>query len=155
RLSYFLWDTMPDAALFRSAAAGELDSQAGIEKAVRRMLACPQAHQSLDEFVTQWLRFDRVLNTVKDRAAFPAFNPELAAAMTEETRRLVADAVWNDRDFMTIFKSDYGFLNTDLANLYKFPAPPGEFQRVQFPADSDRAGLLGEATFLALTSKPA
>ena len=155
RLSYFLWDTMPDAALLRSAAAGELESPAGVEKAVRRMLAAPQARQSLDEFVTQWLRFDRVLNTVKDRAAFPAFNPELAAAMTEETRRLVADAVWNDRDFMTVFKADYGFLNSDLAALYKFPAPAGEFERVNFPATSERAGLLGEATFLALTSKPA
>ncbi len=155
RLSYFLWDTMPDSALFGAAKAGELDTKAGVEKIARRMLADPRAKQSLDQFVTQWLRFDRVLNTVKDRASFPMFNPELAAAMTEETRLLVADAVWNDRDFMTIFKSDYGFLNTDLANLYKFPAPPGEFQRVQFPADSDRAGLLGEATFLALTSKPA
>ena len=155
RLSYFLWDTMPDAGLFRSAAAGELDSQAGVEKVTRRMLADPRARQSLDEFVTQWLRFDRVLNTVKDRASFPMFNPELAAAMTEETRLLVADAVWNDRDFMTIFKSDYGFINSDLANLYKFPAPPNEFERVKFPADTDRAGLLGQATFLALTSKPA
>jgi hypothetical protein len=155
RLSYFLWDTMPDSALFAAARAGELDSKAGAEKVARRMLADPRAKQSLDQFVTQWLRFDRVLNTVKDRAEFPMFNPELAAAMTEETRLLVADAVWNDRDFMTVFKSDYGFLNSDLANLYKFPAPPGEFQRVQFPADSDRAGLLGEATFLALTSKPA
>ena len=155
RLSYFLWDTMPDAGLFRSAAAGELDTQAGVEKVARRMLADPRARQSIDQFVTQWLRFDRVLNTVKDRAAFPMFNPELAAAMTEETRLLVADAVWNDRDFMTIFKSDYGFINSDLANLYKFPAPPNEFQRVTFPADTDRAGLLGQATFLALTSKPA
>jgi hypothetical protein len=155
RLSYFLWDTMPDAGLFRSAPAGELDTKAGVEQVTRRMLADPRARQSLDEFVTQWLRFDRVLNTVKDRASFPMFNPELAAAMTEETRLLVSDAVWNDRDFMTIFKSDYGFLNSDLANLYKFPAPPAEFQRVQFPAGTDRAGLLGQATFLALTSKPA
>jgi hypothetical protein len=155
RLSYFLWDTMPDAALFHCAATGELDSPAGVEKTVRRMLAAPQAKQSLDEFVTQWMRFDRVLNTVKDRAEFPMFNPELAAAMTEETRRLIADAVWNDRDFMTVFKADYAFLNSDLANLYKFPAPAGEFERVKFPADTDRGGLLGEATFLALTSKPA
>ena len=66
----------------------------------------------------------------------------------------MADAVWNDRDFMTVFKADYGFLNSDLANLYKFPAPAGEFERVTFPAESERAGLLGEATFLALTSKP-
>jgi len=155
RLSYFLWDTMPDSALFGTAKAGDLDTTTGVEKIARRMLADPRAKQSLDEFVTQWLRFDRLVNTVKDRASFPMFNPELAAAMTEETRLLVSDAVWNNRDFMTVFRSDYGFLNSDLANLYKFPAPPAEFQRVQFPADSDRAGLLGEATFLALTSKPA
>jgi hypothetical protein len=150
RLSYFLWDTMPDAALFQAAAAGHLD----VPATARRMLDDPRSKQSVDEFATQWLRFDRVLNTVKDRASFPMFNPELAASMIEETRLLIADAVWNDRNFMTVFRADYGFLNSDLANLYQFPAPPGEFQRVQFPADTDRGGLLGEATFLALTSKP-
>jgi len=38
RLSYFLWDTMPDEALLRSAAAGELDTKAGVEKTARRMV---------------------------------------------------------------------------------------------------------------------
>src|SRR5262249_3378808 len=155
RLSYFLWDSTPDAGLFRSASLGDLNTRDGVEKAAQRMLADPRARQSVEEFVSQWLRFDRVLNTVKDRASFPMFNPELAAAMTEETRLLISDAVWNDRDFMTVFKSDYGFINTDLANLYKFPAPANEFERMKFPAETDRAGLLGQATFLALTSKPA
>src|SRR5438477_216079 len=81
RLSYFLWDSMPDAQLFQSAAAGELDSPAGIEKAVRRMLEDSRARQSVDEFVSQWLRFDRLLNTVKDRRQFPAFTPEMAGTM--------------------------------------------------------------------------
>jgi Protein of unknown function (DUF1588)/Protein of unknown function (DUF1585) len=35
------------------------------------------------------------------------------------------------------------------------PAPPGEFERVAFPASSDRAGLLGAGSFMVLTSKPA
>ncbi|MEO7653500.1 MAG: DUF1592 domain-containing protein, partial [Bryobacteraceae bacterium] len=155
RLSYFLWDSMPDAALFHGAEGGELNSPEGVERAARRMLADRRARENVDEFVSQWLRFDRVLNTVKDRGQFPQFNPELAAAMTEESRLLVADAVWNGRNFMDVFRADYGFLNTDLASLYKFPAPPGEFERTPFPAGVDRAGLLGQATFLALTSKPA
>jgi len=154
RLSYFLWDSMPDDQLLRSAAAGELATAAGIEKAARRMLGDPRARQALDEFVSQWLRFDRVLNTVKDRRLYPQFNPELAYAMTEETRRLVADLVWGSRSFMEIFTAEYGFLNTDLASLYGFPAPGEEFGKVQFPAGSDRAGILGQATLLALTSKP-
>ena len=154
RLSYFLWDTMPDAELLGSAARGELATPESIEKQARRMLADPRAHQSVDEFTSEWLRFDRLLGAVKDRRQYPQFSPELAQSMTEETRRMIDDAVWNDRDFMTIFSADYSFLNTDLAALYGLPAPATEFARVNFPADSDRAGVTGQATFLALTSKP-
>ena len=31
RLSYFLWDTMPDDALLESAARGELNTPEGVE----------------------------------------------------------------------------------------------------------------------------
>src|SRR5438105_1834635 len=43
RLSYFLWDTMPDDALFQAAAAGELRTEAQISKAARRLLDDPRA----------------------------------------------------------------------------------------------------------------
>jgi len=154
RLSYFLWDTMPDADLFRAGASGELKTEAGLQKAVDRMLKDERAHQALDEFVAQWLRFDLVLNSTKDRALYPQFTPELAAAMTEETRRLIRHAVWNDGNFMEIFEANYAFLNSDLAALYGLDAPAGEFEMVKFPLESERAGLLGQGMFLALTSKP-
>ena len=154
RLSYFLWDTMPDSQLFATAARSQLVTPEAVEKEARRMLADPRAHQSVYEFTSEWLRFDRLLSTVKDRRRYPLFSPELAQSMTEETRRLIDDAVWSDRDFMTIFRADYAFLNADLATLYGLPAPSTEFGRVSFPADSDRAGIAGEATFLSLTSKP-
>ena len=89
RLSYFLWDSMPDDTLFRSAETGELATSSGVEKTARRMLADPRAHRSLDEFVAQWLRFDRVLNAVKDRRLLPQFSPEVMLSMTEETRRVI------------------------------------------------------------------
>ncbi|MBL8210168.1 MAG: DUF1592 domain-containing protein, partial [Bryobacterales bacterium] len=153
-LSYFLWDTMPDAELFRAAGSGELANEAGIRKQAARLLADAKARQALDEFTSQWLRFDLVLNAVKDRNLYPQFNLQLATAMTEESRRLVADLVWNDRDFMDFFRADYAFVNSDLATLYGLPAPPSEFAKVQFPADSERSGVLGQAAFLAMTSKP-
>ena len=154
RLSYFLWDSMPDDPLFQSAASGQLGTAAGVERAARRMLRQPQARQALDEFVSQWLRFDRVLNVVRDRRLFQQFNSGLAVSMTEETRRLVSQLVWNNQDFMEVYKARYGFISSDLAALYGFPAPAEEFGMVQFPDGSDRAGLLGQATFLTLTSKP-
>ena len=100
RLSYALWDTMPDAELFAAAARGELATPQGVEKAARRMLDQPRAREALDEFVSQWLRFDRILTASKDRRKFPLFTRETAVAMTEEARTFVADLVWNDRNFM-------------------------------------------------------
>jgi len=154
RLSFFLWDSTPDDELLRTAASGRLDDPAEVDRQVRRMLNDPRARQALDEFVAEWLRFDLALGMVKDREVYPEFTPELAAAMTEETRRLIQDTVWNDRNFMQILTASYGFLNSDLAKLYGAIPPAREFDRVNFPADSDRAGILGGATFLALTSKP-
>ena len=43
RLSYFLWNTMPDEGLLDSAASGELDTSEGLERVTRRMLADPKA----------------------------------------------------------------------------------------------------------------
>lgn len=154
RLAYSLWDTMPDAELFAAAERGDLATSAGVEKAARRMLRDPRAHESLDEFVSQWLRFDRLLTSSKDRRKFPLYTRETANAMTEEARAFVSDLVWNRGNFMTLFTANYGYVNPDLARIYGVTAPAKEFDKVPFPAGSERAGLLGEGLFLALTSKP-
>jgi hypothetical protein len=155
RLSYFLWDTMPDDELFQAAAKGELSSPAQIEAAARRMMNDPRAKTAMEEFLAQWMRFDRVLSATRDRRKFRDFNSEIAAAMTEETRQLFNHLVWGDRNFMEFFTADYTFVNSDLAKIYGLPAPPDEFAMVKYPSDSGRAGVLGHGSFLALTSKPA
>ncbi len=154
RLAYFIWDTSPDEALLDSAAQGDLDTPAGIERVTRRMLDDPKAREGLDEFVSQWLRFDRVLTASRERRYYPLFSRELAVAMTEESRRFVGDLVWGDRNFMQVFSAGYGFINSDLAAIYKVAPPARDFDRVEFPPESERAGLLGQALFLTLTSKP-
>ena len=154
RLSYFLWDTMPDERLFDAAAKGELRAPEGLERTARRMLAQPAARQASDEFFAQWLRFDRVLGSVKDRRRYPEFTPELAAMMVHETRTLLGNLVWNDGNFMEAFTANYSFLNSDLAKLYDVPAPAGEFELVKFPAGAKRAGILGQASFLTSTAGP-
>jgi hypothetical protein len=155
RLSYMLWDTMPDDALIRAAERGELNTPQGLERHARRMLDDARARQAVDEFIAQWLRFDAVLTMVKERRAYPLFTRELAVAMTEETRRLAADLIWNNRNFMELYTANYSFINQDLAQLYNLPPPAEEFAKVTFPPTSERAGILGQAAFLALTAKPA
>lgn len=154
RLSYTLWNTMPDSALLDSAAKGELNTPKGLQHVTGRMLEDAKSKEGLDDFVSQWMRFDRVISSGRDSRLYPGFNRGTAAAMTEETRRFVADLVWNDRDFTGIFTAGHGYVNAELANLYGVTAPAKEFDQIQFPANSERAGLLGQGLFLTLTASP-
>ena len=145
---------MPDRALLDAAAKGELRTPEGLERVARTMLQDTRARQAVDEFFSQWLRFDRMLTAAKDDGRYPSFTPELAAMMVQETRMLLGHLVWNDRNFMEAFTADYSFLNADLARLYGLPEPAGEFEIVKFPEALARAGILGQATFLASTTGP-
>jgi hypothetical protein len=118
------------------------------------MLGDTRAREGAEEFFSQWLRYDLAVNTVRDRRVYPEFSPELAISMVEETRRLIADAVWNGKDFRSVLTARYTYVNSDLAKLYGLPAPANEFDRVELPPDSPRAGILGHASFLTMTSKP-
>ena len=64
-------------------------------------------------------------------ASFPMFSRELVTSMLEEARRFVGDLVWNDRNFMDVFRASYGFVNADLASVYKVPAPARDFDRTR------------------------
>ena len=70
RLSYFLWDSMPDAELFAAAEAGELATAAGVERQARRMLDDPKARPAVVRFHHQWLGTEDVLLIAPARRAF-------------------------------------------------------------------------------------
>ncbi|BDC48024.1 hypothetical protein F183_A03400 [Bryobacterales bacterium F-183] len=150
RLSFTLWGSMPDDDLLAAAAKGLPD----VERQAKRLLDNERAKENLDEFTAQWLRFDRILGTAKDRRRYPKFNREAAVAMTEEARRFIRDLVWNDRNFMELFTDPHGYVSADLAAIYEVPAPAREYDRVPFDPKSERGGLLGQALFLASTAKP-
>ncbi len=155
RLSYLIWDTMPDDEMLQAAFRNEYSTVAAIEKQTRRMLDDTRARVALDEFLAQWMRFDRVQEAIRDRQKYREFNSEVATAMTQETRQLFRHLVWNDKDFMEFFSADYSFISTSLAHLYNMPLPTEEFSQVYYPLDSGRSGVLGHGSFLVLTSKPA
>ena len=144
----------PTMRCWTARREGDLNTPEGVERVTRRMLDDPKARDGVDEFVSEWLRFDRVMTASRERRIYPLFSRELARSMTEEARRFIGDLVWNDRNFMEVFTAKYSFINSDLAAVYKMPPPARDFQRVEFPPDAERAGLLGQALFLTLSSKP-
>jgi hypothetical protein len=143
---------MPERALLDAAAKGELRTPEGLERVARTMLQDTRARQATDEFFSQWLRFDRMLTAAKDDGRYPSFTPELAAMMVQETRMLLGTSCGTIAISWKRSTADYSFLNADLARLYGLPEPAGEFEIVKFPEALPRAGILGQATFLASTT---
>ena len=79
RLSYLLWSSMPDDALFAAADAGELTTSDQIAAQVTRMIADPRAHGAVGHFNEQWLQLDEMASIEKDANAFRRSTPDRAA----------------------------------------------------------------------------
>lgn len=154
RLSYALWNTMPDRPLSAAAAEGRMLSRHGVEEQARRLLAGAAARETLDGFFAQWMRFDRLLNAVKDRNRFREYSGEVAESMAEESRRLFRHLVWGDLDFREFFAADYTFVDDFLTRVYAMPDPATAFGKTAYPLGAARGGILGHGTFLSQTGKP-
>jgi hypothetical protein len=113
-----------------------------------------RARENFYEFTAQWLRFDLLLGAAKSRPLYPRFHREAALAVTEEARRFLRDLACGDCNFMDFLTDPHGYMTADLAAIYEAPVPAREYERVPFPAQSEHAGLLGQAFFLASTAKP-
>ena len=153
RLSFFLWGSIPDDELLDVAEQGRLKEPAALEQQVRRMLAQPRARNTLAEsFAGQWLGLRRLRNASPDPSVFPEFDENLRVAMQRETQLFLETQLREDRPLVELVTANYGFVNERLAQHYGIPNIYGNhFRRVMWP-DDRRAGLLGQASILTLTS---
>ncbi len=151
RLSYFMWASTPDQLLLAAAADGSLDTDEGIRTQVERMLRNPRSIRGLRTMWDEFLQMRPLATKVKDPGLFPEFDGELAAAMREETLRVIEHFMHADADFREIFSTRMTFVNARLAALYDLDvSPPGtEWQQVELAEDGLRRGILGHASFLA------
>ena len=100
RLSYFLWASMPDAALRSAADAGTLRDPAVLAAQVRRMLRDPRSHALAEQFGGQWLQFRALESTTRNRERFPEFEDYLRLSMRRETELFVEHIVREDRSIL-------------------------------------------------------
>ena len=161
RLSYFLWNTTPDAELLAAAANGELHSRAGLTRQVDRLLDSPRLEAGVRALFDDMLRFDEFDKLAKDPAVFPRFNYRAAADAREETLRTLVDHLLVENgDYRELFTTRKTFITSSLGLIYRVPATnPGGWSPHVFPEEGDakagdRAGLLTQVSFLALHSHP-
>jgi Protein of unknown function (DUF1592)/Protein of unknown function (DUF1588)/Protein of unknown function (DUF1585)/Protein of unknown function (DUF1587)/Protein of unknown function (DUF1595)/Planctomycete cytochrome C len=153
RLSFFIWSSLPDDELRNLAAAGKLREPGVLEQQVKRMLTDPRADSLVTNFAEQWLFLRDLKTKDPDLYLFRDFDETLRDAMVEETRLFVTSVLRENRGVLDLLTANYTFVNERLAEHYGIANIQGsDFQKVTFPADSQRGGLLGQASILTLTS---
>ena len=151
RLSFFLWNSIPDAELLAAVKSGALgkDSSAQAE----RMLKDARAARFIDDFTRQWLQRDKVDDFGPDVRVFKNVRRMTVDSMGRESRELFRHLLENNLSMEHFIDSDFVMANDRLARFYQLPAVKGDaFVPVKLPKDSERGGLVAQAGFLKLTS---
>ncbi len=156
RLSYFLWDSMPDEALLERAALGGLNTPEVIWEEVDRMLDDPRAREMVARFHREWLHLYRLEGIEKDPSIYPLFDTKLIAAMIEEIDRVTTHVVFETPGhFRNLLDTTTSFVNPKLAQLYQTPYDPANGSAwIETKLGSERKGVLNRAAFTTAHAYP-
>jgi hypothetical protein len=157
RLSYFLWDSMPDEELFRLAAEEKLNTPEVLREQAIRMLKDRKTRESAESFVEQWLGTRELGRNVKpDRTAGSRYSNELEWALKQEPVLFFQHVMSENRPLLDFLDADYTFLDSKLQRHYrlKVSGTNQQLKRFELPPESNRGGLLGMAGVLTVTSLP-
>ncbi len=153
RLSFDLWDSLPDQPLWKLAEQGALHNREQIAEQARRMLADPRTRAKIQYFLHQWLQMNRVEDLSKDSTLYPGFTPEIIADLRTSLDLFLEDTVWNGAsDYRKLLLADYLFLNNRLAAFYGLSTnATDEFVRVTMDA-KERSGVITHPYLLSAFS---
>ncbi|MEI8382832.1 MAG: DUF1592 domain-containing protein [Planctomycetota bacterium] len=176
RLSYFLWSSMPDDALFAAARSGSLckpngktsrtkdfqsvepgkrgaETSAVLEREVDRMLADDKTNRFINDFVRQWLQLHRLGMFPPDKKLYPTYDAWLETSFRAEPIEFFREMFSKNMPVDSFIDSDWTMANARLCDFYGLPEPKtGGFQRVSLKPEDHRGGLLTMGAVLGLTS---
>jgi len=149
RLSYFLWNSMPDDELF--ALAGKNELRKNLPEQILRMTKDSKSKSFLESFSEQWLTLRKLELSSPDPKLFPKYNNSLRDAMIKESQLFFEAVVRENRSVLDLLDADFTFVNEQLAKHYGITGFKGtKFVRVKAPPG--RGGILTQASILTLTS---
>ena len=153
RLSFFLWSSAPDGELLEQAESGLLTDSAARLEQVSRMLNDPRSDAFIENFVGQWLQLRNLEKMARPALLmFPDFDDNLRKAFRQETEALFAYVLRGNRPVHELLSANYTFVDERLARHYGIEGVTGARFRKVDVEDSNRWGLLGHGSILALTS---
>lgn len=156
RLSYSLWNTMPDDELFAAAKSGALATNEGVETQARRLLDDKRAEPMIADFHAKLFDYDHFDSLNKDATLFPDWpSSGMDKTLRTEAEMFVREVTINQKGGLSqLLTANFTFVNDKLAPLYGLSGSYGpEFQKVALDP-SQRAGFLTQIGFLAANASP-
>ena len=156
KLSFFLWNTIPDDELRNLAVQGRLGDEQVLREQVARMLKDPRAETLASNFVYHWLDLKRLEEVEPDTSIFPYASGRGDPREDYLTElELFAQSLFDeDRSIVDFMTAKHTFVNERVALLYGINSVKGDrFQRVELE-DSARWGLLGKGAVLMAAAYP-
>lgn len=153
RLSYFLWNSLPDDKLTALAAADKLKDATVLRAEADRMLADPKSQRFVEDFLGQWLKLRLIAANDPDRKLYPEFNKYLQDSMLAESHAYFRELFDKNLSATHLVKSDFAMLNGRLAAHYDLPPVDGtQVRAVKLPLGAPRGGFLAQAAVLKVTA---
>ena len=150
RLSYALWQSMPDEALLRAAEDQSLLTVEGYTAQAVRLLGDVKARQAVTAFHAQLLGTDRYADITRSVTLFPEFSAALRDSMKQEQERFIEAQIFTERAGLdSLFTSPTSYVDANLARVYGLTGTfDSSFQKLTF-TDGKRHGLFTQIGFLA------
>lgn len=160
RLSYFLWEDMPDAELMAAAENGNLFNRDGLATQIDRMLASPKALNLSKSFGHQWLGLADIDSAADDATT--------RGSLRSQPIDFLHYLFTEDRPVMELIDSNVTFASYLTARFYpgdhdqlaKYVKPKGierQFvpnERIQLEKAAERGGILTMPGILAMNRGP-
>lgn len=146
RLSYAVWQSMPDDVLLASAAQGALKQPAGIDAQLKRMLADPKSISLATAWRTDWAH----LTLLDGTAGYGGLPSTVTDGLRQQAQLDIQDVFTQDRSLLTLVSNDRTYVNQDVAAFYGWTLPSvtsASFIQVQIP-DPNRRGVLTEGALM-------
>ncbi len=135
RISFSMWDSIPNEELLTLAGSGKLKTADEIRKYVsEKMMNDTRTRTKLRGFLHHWLKTDHARDAEKDPKKFPGFDAAIIANLRTSLDIFLDEIVWGEKsDFKQLLLGEETYLNGRLAKFYGHELPENApFTKVAF-----------------------
>ena len=125
RMSYFLWNSLPDEILFELARQGKLQDPKVRREQTRRMLQDARANRFVKDFVYQWLDLEKLKIIEPDVGIFTVDEFDLVRdQIKKEPVEFFKEVLSSNLSLLNFIDSDFVMITPELNYIYRIEGHP-------------------------------